>query len=132
MSLPKIEEGAHKTILLVHSDMEYCNSVASSLKGAGFGVVMAQDGEVAMTLFDLYKDQIVLTLLDVVLPKKDGLSVLQEIKGVNNTIPVIILTNLENSEDIQKAMDMGAREYIIRAKSTVDEITKKVKGIFNN
>ena len=128
MSLPQIEPGSDKTILIVHPNIDLCNSIGEALKSIGFGVVIAQDGDMAITLFDIYKDQIVLVLLDIILPKKDGFTVLKEIKAEKD-LPVIILTNLDNGEDFQKAKELGAQGYIIRSKTTPEEIAQKVKSI---
>ncbi len=128
MSLPQKEPGAHKTILLVHSDIDFCSSVGDELKSRGYGVVIAQDGEVGMTLFDMYKDQVVLVLLDIILPKKDGLVLLKDIKEANSSVPVIVLTNLEGEEDKQKSIEAGASDYIIKSKVTPKDIGDKVEN----
>jgi PleD family two-component response regulator len=69
-------------------------------------------------------------LLDLVLPTIDGFGVLAKIKGNPNTssIPVIILSNLSQKEDIDKGMKLGATDYIIKAQSTPEEIVEKVKN----
>jgi|GEM_PF-2325142 len=132
MSLPQKEPGAHKTILIVHSDVDMCNIIGEELKSRGFGVVIAQDGEVALTLFELYKDQIVLVLLDIILPKKDGFIVLKELKDIDLSLPVVMLTNLDGSEDIAKSKEAGAIDYIIRSKNSPQEIAEKVEKVLNN
>ncbi|MBI3671666.1 response regulator [Candidatus Azambacteria bacterium] len=131
MSIPQKDEGAGKTILLAHSNIEFCNSLGEALKSLGFGIVIAQDGETATTLFHLYQDQIKLVLTDIVLPKKDGFAILGEIRAITKNIPVVILTNLDDEEDIKKAKEMGAEDYIIRSKITTQDIAKKVSSIIH-
>ncbi|MEK7453160.1 MAG: response regulator [Patescibacteria group bacterium] len=127
MSTLKEEKlGSRNTVLLIHSDTEFLNSLSASLKSLGFGIIIAQDGEMAKTLFSIYQDQITVVILDVILTKKDGFIILQEIKNINKYIPVVMVTNLNDVEDIKKAKELGAEDYMIRSKVTPQEIANKI------
>jgi len=62
------------------------------------------------------------------LPKKDGFKVLEEIKQDETTknIPVILLTNLESIDDIQKAFDKGATTYLVKSEYKLEDVVKKI------
>jgi len=70
-----------------------------------------------------------LILLDLILPKKDGFEVLKELKKDESTkeIPVIVLTNLEDIESVEKAIELGANTYLVKAQYTLNEVIQKVK-----
>ncbi len=70
-----------------------------------------------------------LILLDLVLPKKNGFDVLEQIKNSPETkeIPVIILTNLGQEADIQNGMDLGASDYLVKTDINLSEVVERVK-----
>jgi DNA-binding response OmpR family regulator len=72
-----------------------------------------------------------LVILDLVLPGEDGFGVLEEIKGdpILKDIPVIILSNLGQKEEVEKGMSLGAEEFMIKVNFTPDEIVEKIRKI---
>ncbi len=132
MSLPQIEPGAEKTILLVNSNLDLINSIGEAFKEFGYGIVIAQDGEAAVSLYDVYKDQIVAVVLDIILPKKDGLIVLKEIKSKNLHVPVVILTNLDDQKDKSTAMEMGAKGYILIDGKAPQQIADSIQALISS
>ena len=70
-----------------------------------------------------------LILLDLILPKRNGLDVLEALKKNSSTkdIPVIVLTNLEDMKNIQRAVDLGATTYLVKANYSIEEVLQKVK-----
>ena len=69
-----------------------------------------------------------LILLDLILPKKDGYEVLAEIKkGSDKNIPVLILTNLEELDNIQRALDLGAKTFMVKSDFSLRDIIEKIK-----
>jgi len=70
-----------------------------------------------------------LLLLDIVLPKKDGFDVIKDLKADESTknIPIILLTNLGNIDDVQKAIDLGATTYLVKSDYKLEEVVKKVE-----
>jgi len=68
-------------------------------------------------------------LLDLVLPKLNGFEVLKKLKKGKETqnIPVIILTNLEESTDVEKILELGATTYLVKSDQSLDDVLKKIK-----
>ena len=71
-----------------------------------------------------------LILLDLILPKIHGFDVLKELKEDEKTkeIPIIVLTNLERVEDVEKALELGATTYLVKADYTLEEVIEKIKN----
>jgi CheY-like chemotaxis protein len=74
-----------------------------------------------------------LVLLDLIMPKKDGFEVLSEKISIAEIkdIPVIVLTNLSQNEEIKKCYDLGAKDFMIKAYFVPSEIINKIKTILN-
>lgn len=116
-----------KKILLVEDEPALQESFKQAFSGKEYECLQAMDGEEGLALMRSAKPDLV--LLDLVLPKKHGFEVLKEIKNDANLkdIPVIVLTNLENSEDVEKALELGATTYLVKANYPLDEIVRKVE-----
>ena len=121
---------AHK-ILLVEDDPFLLDMYSTKFKDVGFNIVVAQDGEMAITKAKEERPDLV--LLDVVLPKKDGFEVLKTLKSYSATagIPVILLTNLGLDSDVKRGLELGAQSYIIKAHFTPTEVVAKVKEVLS-
>ena len=116
-----------KKILFIEDEPNLQRAVGGILEKEGYEVKNALDGELGLS--EAKKEKPDLILLDLILPKKDGFEVLTELKQdeeVKN-IPVIVLTNLESSADIEKALELGATTYLVKADYSLDEIIEKVK-----
>lgn len=118
-----------KKVLLVEDDSFLRDLCLKKLNKEGFEVVAGVDGEEALKLVESFVPDIV--LLDVILPLLDGFSVLKIIREHKSklikNVPVIMLTNLGQEEDIDKALKMGASGYLIKAHFTVEEIVEKIR-----
>ena len=116
-----------KKILIIEDETTLQRSLVEFLSTEGFEVISASDGEKGLELAKSEKPDLV--ILDIILPKKDGYEVLTELKGDGNTqsIPVILLTNLESPEDIDKAFEKGASTYLVKSNYKLEEIAKKIK-----
>lgn len=125
----KTESSGKRTILLVEDDTFLAGMYVTKLELEGFRVVLASDGEQAVTLAEREVPDIM--LLDIVLPKKSGFEVLQEIKAHATTkdVPVILLTNLGQKEDVEKGLKLGALDYLIKAHFMPSEVVAKVKRL---
>ncbi len=117
-----------KKILFVEDEAVLQKTLTEILKNEGYKVVNALDGESGLRLAKSQKPDLV--LLDIVLPRLQGLEVLKAIKDDPETkdIPVIILTNLESSQEIEKALAFGATTYLLKTQYTLPEITEKIKS----
>ncbi|MBU6414702.1 response regulator [Patescibacteria group bacterium] len=118
-----------KKILFVEDEPDLQKTLGSVLENIGFEVVSAFDGEAAVTLAKQHLPDLI--LLDLILPKKDGFQVLEEIKKEESTkrIPVIILSNLESINEIERAIELGATTYLIKTNYRLDEVIDKIKNI---
>ena len=117
-------------ILVVEDDKFLRSLIVRQLKEEGFQVNEAIDGEDAIQ--KIIHDRPDLILLDIILPKKSGFSVLSDIKQDPNLslIPVIIISQLGQPEDIEKGKTMGVQEYIIKANTSLKDIINLVKKFF--
>lgn len=116
-----------QTILFVEDESALQKTLGDALEREGYKVVKALDGEIGLKLAQTQKPDLI--LLDLILPRKDGFEVLKELKAEPETakIPVIILTNLERMQDIEKALNQGATTYLIKANYTLEEVIEKVR-----
>lgn len=116
-----------KTILIIEDDKFLRGLMSQKLLKEGFDVVEANDGE--QGLRKIKEEKPGLILLDLILPGIDGFAVLAEIKEdpALAEIPVIILSNLGQREDIEKGLKLGAIDYLIKAHFTPGEIIEKIK-----
>jgi len=117
-----------KTILFIEDEATLQKSLSEVLKES-YNVVNAFDGESGLELAKTNKPDLI--LLDLILPKRDGFSVLQELKKDDKTkeVPVLILTNLENNMEIEKALNLGATTYLIKSQYSLEDIKNKVKQV---
>lgn len=113
-------------ILLVEDDKILTKVLYEELSEAGFEVIQALDGEAGLTMAKSEKPDLI--LLDLVLPKKQGFDVLEELKNspLTRSILVIVLTMLGSDEDIKKGLALGAEDYIVKSQHTVAEIVEKI------
>jgi two-component system phosphate regulon response regulator PhoB/two-component system alkaline phosphatase synthesis response regulator PhoP len=120
---------SHKKILIVEDDKFLRDLCLKKLKKTGFKVLTAFDGKEGLK--KIKEEKPALILLDIVLPGLSGFEVLKQIKADSQTssIPVIILSNLGQKEDIEKGIKLGAKDYIIKADNTPNEIIEKVKTV---
>lgn len=119
-----------KTILIVEDDTILRDLISQKLrKENNYEVAEAIDGEEGLKKAKEKKPDII--LLDLILPGMDGFGVLEQIKQDPETakIPVVILSNLGQKEEIEKGMKLGATDFLIKAHFTLSEIVKKVKAI---
>lgn len=104
-------------------------AVTRVLADQGYKTLSALDGETGLAL--AHKELPDLILLDLIIPKKDGFAVLDELKKDSKTahIPVIILTNLEENADVERALTLGAAAYLVKTSYKLDEVVEKIKRI---
>ena len=117
-----------KTILIIEDDKFLRELIAQKLIKEGFEISEAVDGEEGMKKVKEEKPDLV--LLDLILPGIDGFEVLSRMREESAlaSIPVIILSNLGQREDVEKGLRMGAVDYLIKAHFTPGEIIDKIKA----
>lgn len=118
-----------KKILFIEDAPDLQKQIGEILKDEKFEILSALDGEKGLELIKQEKPDLI--LLDLILPKKDGFEVLKEMKkdGGLKDIPVIILTNLEAMDDVEKALNLGATTYLVKANYELDEVVSRIKKI---
>lgn len=111
-----------KQILFVEDEAVMQKAVGEFLGSKGYEVTAALDGELGLKAARLKKPDII--LLDLILPKKNGFEVLQELKSDSSTkqIPVIVLTNLSGMDDIGKILELGVTTYMVKSDQTLQDI----------
>jgi DNA-binding response OmpR family regulator len=116
-------------ILIVEDDRFLRELIARKLRNEGYEVIEAVDGEEGLKKIKEEKPNLV--LLDLILPGIDGFEVLARAKEDPNvaSIPVIILSNLGQREEIEKGLKLGAIDYLVKAHFTPGEIIEKIKNI---
>jgi CheY-like chemotaxis protein len=118
-------------ILLTEDDGFLASIYAQKLELEGYEVTLATNGEDGLRLAQ--KDHPDLILLDLLMPKMDGFEMLEQLKGDAGLkdIPVLVLTNLGQKEDVERCLKLGAAGYIIKAHSLPHETVKRIKEILH-
>lgn len=117
-----------KNILFIEDEATLQKSLTEVLKES-YNVMNAFDGETGLEIAG--KEKVDLVLLDLILPKLDGFSILEQLRKneATKTTPVIILTNLENNLEIERALNLGATTYLIKSQYSLEDIKNKVRQV---
>jgi DNA-binding response OmpR family regulator len=118
-----------KNILVAEDDKFLASAYRVKLTKAGFNVKIVFDGKEALSaLTGFYPD---LIILDLVMPGVDGFAVLSELKKSDKLrkIPVLVASNLGESEDIVKATKLGAIDYIVKTDLSMKKLLEKIRII---
>jgi len=117
------------TILLIEDDSLVAGMYQTKLSLMGYTVRVAADGEEGWTMLTSNPPDVL--LLDIVLPKRDGFEILSAIRKDPKLkhLPVLLLTNLGQKPDVQKGLDLGANDYIIKAHFTPAEVVEKIETV---
>lgn len=120
-----------KVILFIEDESALQKTFGDILGKEGYDMISALDGEIGLKLANppAGGKKPDLILLDLVLPKVHGFEVLKELKSDPGTkdIPIIVLTNLEAIEDVNKAIELGAKTYLVKTQYNLEEVVEKVK-----
>jgi DNA-binding response OmpR family regulator len=119
-----------KSILIVEDEPALAEALADTLKDEGYDVATCPNGEEGLK--QALETHPTLILLDILMPKKDGLAMMTELKR-EQTPPissVIFFTNLNQMDKIADAVDEGAEGYIIKAEASLEEVVKRVNEFF--
>ena len=119
-----------KKILMIEDDSFIVKMYRTKFEDLGFIFCDAGTGDRGMELARVERPDLV--ILDIVLPQKDGFQILKEIKKDSQLsgIPVLMLSNLGQEEEVEKGLALGAEDYLIKAHFTPSEVVERVKKMF--
>ncbi len=120
-----------KTILVAEDDKFLANAYRVKLTKAGFDVHIAGDGEEVLALLKSITPDII--LLDLVMPVKDGFLTLAAIKSDEKlkSIPVVVASNLGQKEDTERALNLGAYDFVIKSDLSLNTLIEKINKILD-
>ena len=120
--------GKQKRILVVEDEKPMARALELKLTHAGFEAKTAGNGEEGLAL--LGKEPFDAMLMDLIMPKKDGFSVLEDLQKAGNKMPVIVLSNLSQAEDEKRAKSLGATDFFIKSNTPIAQIIGRVEELF--
>lgn len=120
-----------KKILVIEDDRFLSSLMKARLEKEGFSVTQAFDGEEAMNFLKQLKPDLI--LMDLIMPKVSGFELLESISvdPQISKIPVMILSNLGQDSDIDKVKRLGAIEYFVKVKTSIDDLVVHVKELIS-
>jgi DNA-binding response OmpR family regulator len=116
-----------RTILIIEDELTHLGVMETKLKREGYNVISATDGEQGYHAIKEAKPDLV--LLDIMLPKMNGFDVLENLRKDNINIPVVIVSNSGQPVEIDKALKLGARDYLVKTEFNPSDVLDKVKKV---
>ncbi len=118
-----------KKILFIEDESALQTTFKEALEAENYNLISALDGKKGLEIAETEKPDLI--LLDLILPKMDGFKVLKKLKKEKNTkkIPVIVLTNLEELKHVNKALELGAKTYLVKTDFSLKDVIGKIKRI---
>lgn len=113
-----------KKILIIEDEKPMARALELKLAYAGFETRAVFNGEDGIEL--LQKETYALVLLDLVMPKMDGFTVLKTLKEKKIKIPVMVLTNLSQEDDEKRAKALGAKKFFVKSDTPIAAIVERV------
>jgi len=118
-----------KSVLIIEDEKDILDLYKEYLTSVGLEVDTASDGEEGLK--KIVEGKSALVLLDIMMPKLDGIGVLQTIREQKHKLPTIImLTNLSHDQALKDAITLGAKDYIIKSEVTPNQVMEKINKYF--
>jgi len=116
-----------KKILIAEDEAILSTLLEKKLIEEGYQIFVAEDGEKTMEI--LNKEKVDLLLLDIIMPKKSGFEVMEEMKKDSklSKIPIIIISNSGQPVELSKIKELGAKDWLIKTEFAPQEVVEKVK-----
>jgi DNA-binding response OmpR family regulator len=114
-------------ILIAEDEKSMSKAMVLKFTKSGFDATPVYDGEEAVVALE--KSNFDVLLLDLIMPKLDGFGVLEKIKEKKFKVKVIVTSNLSQEEDIKRAKDLGAIDYIVKSDTQIQDIVNKIATI---
>src|ERR1700687_2382071 len=120
-----------RTILVGEDELEVRSYIEMALRCHGYSIESAQDGEEVLSSLERERDRISLVLLDIMMPRKDGLETLRDIRRFDRELPVVMLSGASSPLKVVEAMKSGATDFIPKPVSHEDlcEAIEKAVGV---
>ncbi len=120
-----------KKVLFIEDEATLQKTISDILEKDGHKVISALNGKIGLELAKKEKPDLI--ILDLILPKVNGFDVLKELKNgeLTKDIPVVILTNLESASDVERAIEIGAKTYLVKANYNLQEVIDKLRKIIS-
>jgi len=118
-----------KKILIGEDEKPMARALELKLTNEGYEAHAVHNGN--DVLEEIKKGGYDLLLLDLVMPQKDGFAVLKELKEGGNKVPVIVSSNLSQTEDSKKAMDLGAKDFFVKSNTPISRVVEHIKAVLN-
>ncbi|MBU0613613.1 response regulator [Patescibacteria group bacterium] len=117
-----------KKILVIEDEKPLINALSAKLQNEGFQVVEANDGKSGLKAALKHKPDLI--LLDIILPKMDGIGILENLRenAWGKSAKVIILTNLSDWDSTKKAVNLNVHDYLVKSDWNIKDVVKKVKS----
>lgn len=116
-------------VLYVEDEGYLGKIVKESLESRGFEVRMEEDGEKVLAAFSQMQPDV--CLLDIMLPNKDGFAIAEEIRGLDEKVPILFVTAKSRTEDVVKGFTLGANDYI-RKPFSMEELIVRIHNTFRD
>lgn len=116
---------SQKRILVAEDERPIARALELKLSAAGYSVTTVFNGEDA--ILELSKNDFDLLLLDLIMPKVDGFGVLESMRSKKIGVPVIVLSNLSQEEDLKRAKELGVKDYFVKSDNPISEIIDHVR-----
>jgi DNA-binding response OmpR family regulator len=118
-------EESKKKVLIAEDEQAMAGVLTHKFNAEGIEVLHVSTGDLVVP--SLQKEHFDLVLLDLMMPEMDGFEVLRQMQQLNLTTPVVVLSNLGQTEDVLKVKAYGAKDYIIKSSVTPAEILARVE-----
>ncbi len=103
-----------RTTLIGEDEPEVRGYLEMALKCMGYAVESAQDGDEVLSCLQTSRSEICLVLLDVMMPNRDGLDALKEIRRIDPSLPVIVMSGASSTVNVVTAMKCGATDFLCK------------------
>lgn len=114
-----------KQVLVVEDEMAMARALEMKFKQAGFQVAVATNGEEGLQQLAQTPSDVI--LLDLMMPKMDGLAFLEALRAQHSKIPVIVATNISQEDQMRRAKELGVVDYFVKSDTPIHLIVAKVK-----
>ena len=120
--------GKKKKILVLEDESALSKALCIKLENQGYSTFPAENGEVAIKEIDSHVFD--LAILDLMTPRIDGYGVLKHLRDRDKNIPIFVVSNLSQKEDMKRALNMGADKFFVKSNVSLTEIVDEVKIVF--